>query len=100
MPILRRASIAPQAAVITTLHTSTHKHTTHPPQYDLAFIETSALDSTGVEVAFNRILSEIYRVNQARRALKEEGGATVKPGDVIVMTPEGAATPKAKSRCC
>lgn len=38
-------------------------------KYDLAFIETSALDSTGVEIAFHRILSEIYRVNVAKRAL-------------------------------
>ena len=28
---------------------------------ELAFIETSALDATGVEIAFRRILQEIYK---------------------------------------
>jgi Ras-related protein Rab-11A len=37
----------------------------------LAFIETSALDATGVETAFQRILQEIYNT-QARKQLKAE----------------------------
>ena len=31
-------------------------------KHDLAFIETSALDSSGVEIAFHSILTEIYHV--------------------------------------
>lgn len=37
----------------------------------LAFIETSALDATGVETAFQKILQEIYNT-QARRQLRRE----------------------------
>ena len=47
-------------------------------KYDLAFIETSALDSTGVEIAFHRILSEIYRVNVAKRAQQAQVSLPVK----------------------
>ena len=31
-------------------------------QHNLAFIETSALDASGVDVAFQNILTEIYRL--------------------------------------
>jgi small GTP-binding protein len=40
-------------------------------QHGLAFIETSALDSTGVEPAFHQILTEIYTL-MSRRAIAEE----------------------------
>lgn len=31
-------------------------------EHQLAFIETSALDCTNVDIAFDRIINEIYRV--------------------------------------
>lgn len=40
----------------------------------LAFIETSALDSTGVDTAFQRILQEIYKT-QTKKQLKNANGA-------------------------
>ena len=40
----------------------------------LAFIETSALDATGVDTAFQRILQEIYKT-QTKKQLKSQGGA-------------------------
>ena len=39
----------------------------------LAFIETSALDATGVDTAFQRILQEIYKT-QTKKQLKAQGG--------------------------
>ena len=39
----------------------------------LAFIETSALDATGVDTAFQRILQEIYKM-QMKKQLKRVGG--------------------------
>ena len=41
-------------------------------QHNLAFIETSALDSSGVDTAFQRILTEIYRL-MSRRNVAAEG---------------------------
>jgi small GTP-binding protein len=40
----------------------------------LAFIETSALDATGVDTAFTRILQEIYKT-QTKKQLKSPGAA-------------------------
>ncbi len=40
----------------------------------LAFIETSALDATGVDTAFQRILQEIYKT-QTKKQLKNTNGA-------------------------
>jgi Ras-related protein Rab-11A/Ras-related protein Rab-11B len=73
-------------------------------KYDLAFIETSALAATGVEIAFHRILTEIYHVHSKRSAGDAEaaaGGAAagIKAGEALVITAEGAA-PAKKSSCC
>lgn len=73
-------------------------------KYDLAFIETSALAATGVEIAFHRILTEIYHVHSKRSAGDAEaaaGGAAagIKAGEALVITAEGAA-PAKKSACC
>jgi small GTP-binding protein len=43
-------------------------------KHDLAFIETSALDCTGVEIAFHRILTEVYHV-VSRKTMGKAGGA-------------------------
>ena len=43
-------------------------------KYGLAFIETSALDATGVDTAFQRILQEIYKT-QTKKQLKNANGA-------------------------
>jgi Ras-related protein Rab-11A/Ras-related protein Rab-11B len=44
-------------------------------QHNLAFIETSALDSSGVDTAFQRILTEIYRLMSRRNMAAEESSA-------------------------
>jgi Ras-related protein Rab-11A len=43
-------------------------------QHNLAFIETSALDASGVDTAFQRILTEIYRLMSRRNVSAEDGG--------------------------
>ena len=73
-------------------------------KYDLAFIETSALAATGVDIAFHRILTEIFHVHSKRSVGDAEaaaGGAAagVKAGEALVITAEGAA-PAKKSSCC
>lgn len=45
----------------------------------LAFIETSALDATGVDTAFQRILQEIYKT-QTKKQLKAQGAKGDKSG--------------------
>jgi Ras-related protein Rab-11A len=74
-------------------------------KYDLAFIETSALDATGVEISFHRILTEVYHVVSRRNvpggAAAAGGGleSGLKAGEALVITADGAA-PKQKSSCC
>lgn len=43
-------------------------------QHSLSFIETSALDSTNVETAFQSILTEIYNIVIQKSATNEAGG--------------------------
>ncbi|CAK9235702.1 unnamed protein product [Sphagnum jensenii] len=65
----------------------------------LSFIETSALESTNVEKAFQRILTEIYRI-VSKKALASEESPTAGPGEgtTIVMDTD-SATPQ-RSTCC
>jgi small GTP-binding protein len=79
-------------------------------RHDLAFIETSALDATGVEVSFHRILTEVYHVvsrrgkgaagREARDAAEAATG--VRQGEALVITADGGELPsrKKKSACC
>eukprot|EP01071_Lankesteria_metandrocarpae_P004117 Lankesteria_metandrocarpae@DN3384_c0_g1_i1.p1 len=56
----------------------------------LAFIETSALEATNVDKAFNRILTEIYLVRREKvvDAGDTRGAMPLKPGERIRVTPE------------
>ncbi len=65
----------------------------------LSFIETSALEATNVEQAFQRILTEIYHIVSKKALASEEGVAAPASGTAIKVTdaqPEG----KKKSACC
>lgn len=71
---------------------------------NLAFIETSALDATGVDEAFRQILTEIYRL-MSRKAMAADsaaGGAALPQGRNISLQPpptdKNAA--KAGGGCC
>lgn len=66
----------------------------------LSFIETSALDSSNVELAFQKILTEIYRI-VSNKAL--ENNATVvgpSPGATISITPNSGGEAKSGGKCC
>lgn len=68
----------------------------------LAFIETSALDSTGVEEAFRQILTEIYRL-MSRKTIAAEGSpsSSLPAGQTLTVTPDNADKSSAKrSGCC
>ncbi len=73
----------------------------NPNQNNLAFIETSALDSTNVDLAFETILIEIYRI--VTRKTLEAGGDGPRPeaGTKIVLNqPGGQGASKKKGGCC
>ncbi|KAI9337566.1 ras family-domain-containing protein [Obelidium mucronatum] len=79
---------------------STEEAKTYAAENNLTFIETSALDSSNVEPAFQKILTEIYRVS-ASNALKAGEGAKgpVTGGKSIVIDSTTTAA-KPSGGCC
>uniref|UniRef100_M4C687 Uncharacterized protein n=2 Tax=Peronosporaceae TaxID=4777 RepID=M4C687_HYAAE len=72
---------------------------------NLAFIETSALEATGVDTAFQRILTEIYKLMSRKTMQTEENATTVSlpAGNSIAITAENTTESqkkKKKSGCC
>ncbi|CAN6443565.1 unnamed protein product [Victoria cruziana] len=64
----------------------------------LSFLETSALDSTNVDKAFQTILSEIHRiVNKKSLASGESAGNGIKEGKTILVN---QPDPVASKSCC
>ena len=64
----------------------------------LSFIETSALEATNVEKAFQTILAEIYRIISKKSLSSNEAApANVKEGKTITV---GAPDPNTKKACC
>ncbi len=54
---------------------------------NLAFIETSALDATGVEEAFHQILTEIYRLmNRKQITAGNASGPNLTQGETISLS--------------
>ncbi|CAK7357166.1 unnamed protein product [Dovyalis caffra] len=71
---------------------------TYAEKEGLAFIETSALEATNVEKAFQTILSEIYRIISKKSLSSEEPApASIKDGKTIVV---GGPEPNTKKACC
>ncbi|GJJ75732.1 Ras-related protein Rab-11A [Entomortierella parvispora] len=66
----------------------------------LSFIETSALDSSNVELSFQRILTEIYRT-VSNKAL-ENSGDGIRPtgGETINVAAQSADGTNAAGKCC
>lgn len=70
---------------------------------NLYFIETSALDSTGVDEAFREILTQIYRLISRKNMAAEPstGGAALPAGKTIsVNGDKSAAAGSSKQGCC
>ncbi|KAL2904480.1 Ras-related protein RABA2a [Bienertia sinuspersici] len=65
----------------------------------LSFIETSALESTNVEKAFQTILSEIYRIISKKSLSSNEAPASA-PGGGQTIVVGAASESNAKKPCC
>jgi Ras-related protein Rab-11A/Ras-related protein Rab-11B len=68
-------------------------------QHNLAFIETSALDASGVDTAFQRILTEIYKLMSRRNMAAEESAnqPSLSAGKTIAL---GDGDDEDKKGCC
>lgn len=67
----------------------------------LSFIETSALESTNVELAFQNILTQIYKIVSVKQMeTKDDKEAIEGKGTTIVVTEQPAATEKKGKGCC
>ena len=71
---------------------------------NVAFIETSALDATGVEESFRQILTEIYRlISKKNLGGDSTGGAAAAPSQgqkIAVNSSNNKAAKPAASGCC
>jgi len=66
----------------------------------LSFIETSALDASNVESAFQTILTDIYRIVSSKQL--EQSADPIKPssGDTLTVSPSVDASAKPGGGCC
>src|SRR5258708_4995845 len=73
---------------------------TVPAENGLSFIETSALDASNVESAFQTILTDIYRIVSSKQL--EQSADPIKPstGDTLTVSPSVDASAKAGGGCC
>lgn len=69
-------------------------------QNGLAFIETSALDSTGVEEAFRQILTEIYRLMSRKNIANEGAGSSLPAGQTLTVRADNNETSSSGGGCC
>jgi len=65
----------------------------------LSFIETSALDASNVEAAFQNILTEIYRI-VSNKALEAAADPIKPPTDSITVTAPSDPSAAQGSKCC
>ena len=65
----------------------------------LSFIETSALESTNVEMAFQQILTEIFQI-VSKKAFAGEGDGAQPSGSTIEVKPMSAEDMNKKRSCC
>lgn len=66
----------------------------------LSFIETSALESTNVESAFKRILTEIYHIVSKKALAADDNQTEISQGTKIEIRDTPADSEKKKSGCC
>lgn len=71
-------------------------------KHSLSFIETSALDSSNVETAFQKILTSIYGIVHRKQLDADGGKGSVDgavSGPVILASPDDEVGTKTKSKC-
>lgn len=66
----------------------------------LSFIETSALDATNVERAFQNILEEIYRIVSDKGNFHTDDATTFKPDGHRLDVTKPADAPSNQGKCC
>ncbi|KAI0736826.1 GTPase [Fomitopsis betulina] len=73
---------------------------TFATENNLSFMETSALDASNVESAFQTILTDIYRIVSSKSL--EQSADPIKPsaGDSITVAPSVDANASQSSKCC
>lgn len=72
-------------------------------EHNLAFLETSALESTNIELAFQKLISQIYNELKAKSILDGDGGNSQKTlggGSTVKIGETKEATPEKKKGCC
>jgi len=67
-------------------------------KHGLSFIETSALDSTNVELAFQRILTEIYNIVGGGKVLDKKEQQAIEETETVQITP--TQEEKKSGGCC
>ena len=65
----------------------------------LLFIETSALEAVNVDMSFQTILGEIFKLTSTK-SLENEGFKKVGGGKNIVVAPTSTPTEGSKGNCC
>lgn len=66
----------------------------------LSFLETSALDATNVEKAFQTILTEIYHIVSKKALAAQEAVSTTLPGQGTTINVSDASGNNNKRGCC
>ncbi|KAF5379900.1 hypothetical protein D9757_007236 [Collybiopsis confluens] len=77
----------------------TEEAKTFSTENGLSFIETSALDASNVESAFQTILTDIYRIVSSK-SLESSTKDVVDPGPSISVGPSVDANANQGSKCC
>ncbi|KAL8679974.1 MAG: hypothetical protein Q9186_003790 [Xanthomendoza sp. 1 TL-2023] len=67
---------------------------------NLSFIETSALDASNVELAFQNILTEIYRIVSSKALDNGEAGQNPNLERKVLEISKSADTEKPQGKCC
>ncbi|KAL8966924.1 MAG: hypothetical protein Q9197_005715 [Variospora fuerteventurae] len=67
---------------------------------NLSFIETSALDASNVELAFQNILTEIYRIVSSKALDNGEGGQNPNLERKVLEISKSADTEQKSGKCC
>ncbi|XP_078064960.1 ras-related protein Rab-11A-like, partial [Mustelus asterias] len=67
---------------------------------DVSFIETSALDSTNVEIAFHTVLAEIYRIVSQRQISADPRDHEVGSSRDVVAISVPPVDKGGKTQCC
>jgi len=78
----------------------TEEARTFSTENGLSFIETSALDASNVETAFQTILSDIYSIVSSKSLTQDNDPIKPPTGDTLTVSPSVDATTNQSSKCC